>query len=93
MEIRAPKPNAAAIAKEAGAVYDKIAGFLTEFEKINTNLKRASDSYENARKLLATGRGAALARLEKLKDMGAKTQKSIEEHIEFVDVETAENED
>ncbi len=85
--------NAAAIAKEAGAVYDKIAGFLTEFEKINTNLKRASDSYENARKLLATGRGAALARLEKLKDMGAKTQKSIEEHIEFVDVETAENED
>lgn len=85
--------NAAAIAKEAGAVYDKIAGFLTEFEKINTNLKRASDSYENARKLLATGRGAALARLEKLKDMGAKTQKSIEEYIEFVDIETAENED
>ncbi len=79
--------NAAAIAKEAGAVYDKIAGFLAEFEKINTNLKRASDSYENARKLLATGRGAALARLEKLKDMGAKTGKSIEEYIEYADIE------
>jgi DNA recombination protein RmuC len=79
--------NAALIAKEAGAVYDKMAGFLAEFEKINTNLKRASDSYENARKLLATGRGAALARLEKLKEMGAKTGKSIEEYIEYTDVE------
>ncbi len=83
--------NAALIAKEAEAVYDKMAGFLTEFEKINTNLKRASDSYENARKLLVTGRGAALARLEKLKEMGAKTQKSIEEHIEYVEVERLEN--
>lgn len=82
--------NAALIAKEAGAVYDKLHGFLAEFEKINTNLKRASDSYENAYKLLRTGRGAALARLEKLKEMGAKTQKSIEEHIEFVDVETTD---
>ncbi|MDD3467657.1 MAG: DNA recombination protein RmuC, partial [Campylobacterales bacterium] len=79
--------NAAAIAKEAGAVYDKIANFLTEFEKINTNLKRASDSYENAHKLLVTGRGSALAKLEKLKDMGAKTQKKIEEYIEYTDVE------
>jgi DNA recombination protein RmuC len=84
--------NAALIAKEAGAVYDKMAGFLAEFEKINTNLKRASDSYENARKLLATGRGAALARLEKLKEMGAKTGKSIEEYIEFVDMESVEDE-
>ncbi len=82
--------NAAAIAKEAGAVYDKMHGFLTEFDKIAVNIERAQKSYTEARKLLATGRGAALARLEKLKEMGAKTGKSIEEHIEFVDVETLE---
>lgn len=83
--------NAALIAKEAGAVYDKMHGFLTEFDKIAVNLDRAQKSYTEARKLLATGRGAALARLEKLKEMGAKTGKSIEEHIEFVDVETSDD--
>lgn len=83
--------NAALIAKEAGAVYDKMHGFLTEFDKIAVNLDRAQKSYTEARKLLATGRGAALARLEKLKDMGAKTAKSIEEHIDFVDVETSDD--
>ncbi len=82
--------NAALIAKEAGAVYDKMHGFLSEFDKIAVNIERAQKSYTEARKLLATGRGAALARLEKLKEMGAKTAKSIEEHIEFVDVETTE---
>ncbi len=84
--------NAALIAKEAGAVYDKMHGFLTEFDKIAVNIERAQKSYTEARKLLATGRGAALARLEKLKEMGAKTGKSIEEHIEFVDVEMTDNE-
>lgn len=83
--------NAALIAKEAGAVYDKMHGFLTEFDKIAVNIERAQKSYTEARKLLATGRGAALARLEKLKEMGAKTAKSIEEHIDFVDVETSDD--
>jgi DNA recombination protein RmuC len=93
--------NAALIAKEAGAVYDKMHGFLQEFDKIAVNLERAQKSYTEARKLLSTGRGAALVRLEKLKDMGAKTAKSIEEHIDFqgncadacfVDVEAVEGE-
>lgn len=91
--------NAALIAKEAGAVYDKMHSFLQEFDKIAVNIERAQKSYTEARKLLATGKGAALARLEKLKDMGAKTAKSIEEHIDFqgdcsdalfVDVETVD---
>jgi len=85
--------NAALIAEEAGKVYDKMHGFLIEFDKIAVNLERAQKSYTEARKLLSTGRGAALVRLEKLKDMGAKTAKSIEEHIDFVDAETVDGED
>ncbi len=83
--------NAALIAKEAGAVYDKMHGFLVEFDKINSNLEKAQKSYMEARKLLSTGRGAALLKLEKLKEMGAKTTKSIEEHIDFVDIEPIED--
>ncbi len=79
--------NAALIAKEAGAIYDKIVSFMNEFDKISLNLDRSQKSYEDARRLLSTGKGSALVRLEKLKEMGAKTQKSIEEHIDFVDAD------
>lgn len=85
--------NAALIAKEAGAIYDKMASFLAEFDKISLNIDRTQKSYMEARKLLATGKGCALVRLEKLKDMGARTQKSLEDQIEFVDAETIEDEE
>ena len=78
--------NAQQIAKEAGAVYDKMFTFLAEFEKISANIERAQKSYDEAKKLLVHGTGAAIGRLQRLKELGAVTQKNMDDKIEFVDL-------
>jgi len=69
--------NAQEIARQSGLLYDKFVGFLTDLEKIGTNIERSEKSYQEAVKKLSTGRDNLVRKVEKLKELGAKTSKAI----------------
>ena len=71
--------NALEIARQSGALYDKFVGFLKDLESIGTNVDRAKEAYDKAVNKLKTGRGNLVGRVEKLKKLGAKASKSIED--------------
>ncbi len=72
--------NAREIARLSGVMYDKLSGFLADLDKIKLNLDRATGSYEEVVKKLHTGRGNMLVTAQKIKDLGAKTSKSLPEN-------------
>lgn len=69
--------NHMAIAERAGALYDKFVGFTEDLGRIGKNVNDAKDSYEKALGKLADGPGNLLRQVELLKDLGAKTNKSL----------------
>ncbi|GAB3484430.1 DNA recombination protein RmuC [Marinomonas epiphytica] len=69
--------NAIEIARQAGAMYDKFAGFVQDMDDIGNKLDAVNRTHEAAVKKLTVGRGNLMARAEKLKLMGAKTNKSL----------------
>ena len=71
--------NALEIARQSGALYDKFEGFLADLENIGKNVDRTKDAYDNAVKKLRSGKGNLVGRVEKLKLLGAKANKSIPE--------------
>jgi DNA recombination protein RmuC len=64
------------IAEEGGKLYDKLCTFATHFEKISAALTQAQRSYDDARKVLATGQGNAIAKAQKMRELGAKATKA-----------------
>lgn len=73
--------NAFEIARQAGALYDKFEGFVTDLVKIGNKIKDTKTEYENAMSKLVDGRGNLISSVEKLKKMGAKAKKSLPENI------------
>lgn len=69
--------NVLEIAREAGLLYDKFVGFLTDMEQLETLLQRASGKHADAMKKLSEGSGNVVRKIEQLKVLGAKTNKSI----------------
>jgi DNA recombination protein RmuC len=69
--------NAEKIAVEAGKLYDKLAGFVDDFEKIGKQMDTLRKSYEGAENKLLSGTGAVVRRAEAMKRLGAKTSKSL----------------
>jgi DNA recombination protein RmuC len=76
-KIEQQSKNAVEIADKAGALYDKVHGFITSMEGIEDGLNKARTSYDNAFKQLSTGKGNIIGRVEELKRMGAKANKSL----------------
>ena len=75
------KRNALEIAKEGGLLYDKFEGFVQDLIKVGKSLKNSKDSYEDAMSKLTDGRGNIIKKIENLKDLGAKTKKSLPQNI------------
>lgn len=71
--------NAYEIARQAGALYDKFYGFITDMEKIGKKLDDAKTDYSSAMNKLVDGKGNLINSVQKLKKMGAKTNKSLSE--------------
>ena len=69
--------NVKEIFERGGKLYEKICGFLEEFEKIGDKIKGAHESYENAYNKLSDGRGNMIRQAEMLKNLGVQTAKSI----------------
>lgn len=73
--------NAFEIARQAGALYDKFEGFVTDLVRIGNKIKDTKTEYESAMSKLVDGRGNLISSVEKLKKMGAKAKKALPENI------------
>lgn len=74
------KQNAIIIATQAGALYDSFTNLTDELLKIGRQLGTVQGSYDNAMKKL-TGKGNLIRRVEKLKKLGAKASKQIDQQL------------
>ena len=73
--------NAQDIAEKAGNLYDKFVGFVKDMENIERSLNSAQNHYNDAFNKLSSGRGNLVRRAEQLKELGAKTNKSIPDNL------------
>jgi DNA recombination protein RmuC len=73
--------NAYEIARQAGALYDKFYGFVSDMEKIGKKLDDAKTEYSQAMNKLVEGKGNLVNSVQKLKIMGAKTNKTLPENL------------
>ncbi|GLB51841.1 DNA recombination protein RmuC [Neptunitalea chrysea] len=82
--------NALEIAIQAGRLYDQFKGLLEDFEKIGKQIQTVQNSYSGTMTKL-TGRGNLLTKVEKLKKLGAKASKQIDQKwLTRVDDDTEE---
>jgi DNA recombination protein RmuC len=74
--IDSQNQNVQKIAELGGKIYDKLAAFVEDMKSIDRALNQASNAYNNAMTKLQ-GRGSALSQAEKMKQLGSKTNKTI----------------
>ncbi|MCJ8166256.1 DNA recombination protein RmuC [Pontibacter sp. E15-1] len=75
------KRNVLRIAEESGKLYDKFVGFLDDLKTIGKHLENSQTSYNAAMNKLTDGKGNLIRRVEILRELGAKTSKTIDESL------------
>jgi DNA recombination protein RmuC len=70
--------NAQEIARRAGLLYDKFAGFVENLQQVGDRLGQAQQSYEKAFGQLSTGAGNLLRQTETLRELGARNTKQLD---------------
>lgn len=77
--------NALKIAKESGLLYEKISSFMSHMYEMEKSINNSKDACDRAFKAIATGKGNVISKIERIKTLGAHTDKSIPIHssIEF----------
>ena len=73
--------NAIEIARQAGALYDKFEGLVTDLTGVGKKIDAAKHDYSAAMNKLVDGKGNLISRVENIKKMGAKAKKSLPENI------------
>ena len=73
--------NAIEIARQAGALYDKFEGLVSDLTGVGKKIDAAKTDYSSAMNKLVEGKGNLISRVENIKKMGAKAKKSLPENI------------
>ena len=73
--------NAIEIAREGGNLYDKFQSFTEDIKNIGRQLDTTQKTYVEAAKKLYEGKGNLVTRAEKMKKLGAKASKSIDQNL------------
>ncbi|MFA6944657.1 MAG: DNA recombination protein RmuC [Pedobacter sp.] len=71
--------NVMEIARLSGEMYDKFIGFMADMEGIGKNIKQSQDAYDKAVNKLSSGRGNLSTSAEKIKKLGARTGKQLDQ--------------
>jgi DNA recombination protein RmuC len=71
--------NVLEIARLSGAMYDKFVGFVGDMENIGKNIKQSQAAYESAISKLTEGNGNLTKTAEKIKGLGAKANKQLDQ--------------
>ena len=69
--------NAKELYALAGKIYDKVAVFSRKMDKLGTQIQTADRTFHEAMSTFSDGRGSMLSYVERLKEMGAPTSKSL----------------
>jgi DNA recombination protein RmuC len=69
--------NADEIAERAGALYEKVAGFLGTMDQVGDAIEKSQRAYAKAKDQLTSGRGNVVRQVEMLRELGAKSNKSL----------------
>ena len=67
--------NSKEIARQGAAIYEKLAGFLEDMDKLGLMMGRATDSYQSAIRKLSSGKGNVIQQAEKLRRFGVHPNK------------------
>ncbi|RPH98208.1 MAG: DNA recombination protein RmuC [Lysobacterales bacterium] len=70
--------NAQEIARRAGLLYDKFAGFVDNLQQVGDRLRQAQQSYDAAFGQLSSGAGNLLRQTEQLRELGARNTRHID---------------
>ena len=73
--------NAREIAKRAGDMYDKLAGFVESLQDVGDKLEKAQLAYEKAYNRLAVGKGNLISRAEAMRKLGIEAGKQLPDDL------------
>jgi DNA recombination protein RmuC len=73
--------NALEIAEEGGKLYDKFVAFYEDLKDVGKKMDGAKESYVDAMKKLYDGSGNLVRRAEKMRELGAKTNKQLPQNL------------
>ena len=69
--------NALEIARLSGTMYDKLVGFVADWNKVKDNLDKAGKSCDEAMNKLKEGNGNVFRTADRIKQLGAKATKEL----------------
>lgn len=69
--------NAKAIAERAGKLYDKLASFVEEFERVGAHLERANTTFQDAKKKMTAGKGNLVSQAHHMKHMKISAKRTL----------------
>jgi DNA recombination protein RmuC len=73
--------NALEIARQSGALYDKFQSLITDLIDLGKRISTLQRGYEEAMKKLHTGKGNLISSVERIKQLGANTTKSLPQQL------------
>ena len=69
--------NAQEIARRGAELYDRLAGFVADLERVGKNLAQAQDAYHDAFNKLSRNKGNVIRQAEMLRELGVKPSKAL----------------
>lgn len=73
--------NALEIARQGGALYDKFKAFVDDLMEVGRSLDKSKQQYSQAMNKLVDGKDNLIRKTERLKELGSKTSKSLDDKI------------
>lgn len=73
--------NALEIARQGGALYDKFKSFVDDLVEVGKSLDKSKSQYEQAMGKLVTGKDNLIRKTERLRELGAKTDKNLDDKL------------
>lgn len=70
------------IAQQGGALFDKFVAFVSDMKSIGRQLDLTQKSYDQAMKKLYDGKGSLVSRAQKMKQLGLRTHKSLDQPLD-----------
>jgi len=73
--------NALEIARQGGALYDKFKAFVDDLIEVSKSLDKSKQQYGQAMNKLVEGKDNLIRKTERLKELGSKTSKSMDDKL------------
>jgi len=73
--------NALEIARQGGALYDKFKAFVDDLMEVGRSLDKSKMQYSQAMNKLVEGKDNLIRKTERLKELGSKTSKTMDEKL------------